>query len=107
MDLTPTARGVRDRLVRVYGAAADPARAAPMRAYMRDQFPFLGIPMTARRVLTRTVLTGLPKPTEDDLRAVALACWELPEREYQDFACDWLLRPAGALTPGSLPTARR
>src|SRR2546430_4966746 len=106
MDLTPTARGVRDRLVRVYGAAADPARAAPMRAYMRDQFPFLGIPTPARRALSREVRSGEPKPTGDDLRTGALACWALPEREYQYFACDWLRRYAAVCTPGFLDTAR-
>src|SRR5690242_6062513 len=73
---------VLDRLVPIYGAARDPAGAAPMRAYMRDQFPFLGIPTTGRRLLSRQVLAGLPRPGEDDLRAVALACWDLPEREY-------------------------
>jgi len=103
MDLAGT---VLSRLVGTYAPAADPARAAPMRAYMRDQFPFLGIPTTARRTLSRTVLAGLPRPTEDDLRTVALGCWELPEREYQYFACDWLRRHAKVLTPGFLPTAR-
>jgi 3-methyladenine DNA glycosylase AlkD len=97
---------VLDRLVPIYGAARDPAGAAPMRAYMRDQFPFLGIPTTSRRLLSRQVLAGLPRPGEDDLRAVARACWELPEREYQYFACDWLRRHATACSPDFLDTAR-
>jgi 3-methyladenine DNA glycosylase AlkD len=93
-------------LVRVYGAAADPDRAAPMRRYMRDQFPYLGIPTPARRMLSRQVLVGLPAPTEDELRTVALACWALPQREYQYFAADWLIRHAAVLSPGFLSTAR-
>jgi len=98
---------VLDRLQRVYGGAADPARAVPMAAYMRDQFPFLGLPGPAQKVLAREVLAGLPKPTEDDLRAVALGCWELPEREYQYFACGWLRRHARICSAGFLETARQ
>ena len=56
-----------DRLRSVFSAAADPPRAAQMRAYMREQFPFLGIPSTRRRELAREVVRGLPKPTEREL----------------------------------------
>lgn len=92
--MTELAATVLDRLTRAYGAAADPGRAAAMAAYMRGQFPFLGIQSPAQRVLAREVLADLPRPTQDDLRAVALRCWELPEREYQYFACTWLRRHA-------------
>jgi 3-methyladenine DNA glycosylase AlkD len=105
-SVAPLAGTVLDRLVATYGSARDPAAAAPMRAYMRDQFPFLGIPTTRRRPLSREVLEGLPRPGEDDLRAVALACWELPEREFQYFACDWLRRHAAVCSPEFLDTAR-
>jgi 3-methyladenine DNA glycosylase AlkD len=101
------ARTVLDRLVSTYQPVADPAKAAPMRAYMRDQFDFLGIRSTEQRLLARQVLAGLPKPDEDDLREVALACWELPEREYQYFACDWLRRHARVCSAGFLDTARQ
>jgi 3-methyladenine DNA glycosylase AlkD len=96
---------VLSRLVASYGAAADPAKAPAMRAYMREQFAFLGIPSHQRRTLSREVVAGLPRPAESDLRAVALGCWELPEREYQYFACDWLRRHAKLCTPGFLATA--
>jgi 3-methyladenine DNA glycosylase AlkD len=95
------------RLVTTYGAAADPVRAASMRAYMRDQFAFLGIATPLRRALSRQVLQGVPAPGADELRTVALACWELPEREYQYFAADWLVRHAKRMTPEFLPTAHR
>jgi len=105
MDRTKVATLV-DRLVEAYGGAADPERASGMRAYMRDQFPFLGIPTPRRRALSRDVLAGSGRPTEDDLRAVALACWDLPEREYQYFACDLLARHAAVCSPAALDTAR-
>ncbi|WP_432987517.1 DNA alkylation repair protein [Dactylosporangium sp. CA-233914] len=95
-----------ERLRHVFGAAADPGRAAPMRAYMREQFEFLGIPSVPRRELTRVVLRGAGRPTERDLTRVALACWALPEREYQYFACDYLQKHAKVLTPAALPVLR-
>ncbi|GAB1690590.1 DNA alkylation repair protein [Krasilnikovia sp. M28-CT-15] len=95
-----------DRLVRTYSAAREPGRAVQAAAYMRDQFPFLGMPAATQTALNRTVWTGLPKPAEDDLRAVALACWELPEREYQYFACTYLRRHAAVPGTGFVPTLR-
>jgi 3-methyladenine DNA glycosylase AlkD len=92
------------RLVPTYRAAADPERAEGNRAYMRDQFPFLGIPTTKRRALSREVLAGLPAPSADELERIARACWELPEREYQYFAVDLLGRYARRLEPGFLDT---
>jgi 3-methyladenine DNA glycosylase AlkD len=103
---TPLAAEALSRLTHVYEAARDPARAAPMAAYMRDQFPFLGIPSPAQKTLVREVLAGLSKPAEEDLRDVALGCWELPEREYQYFACAWLRRHARICSPPFLDTAR-
>jgi 3-methyladenine DNA glycosylase AlkD len=102
----PTVPAVLDRLVGRYAAAADPQRAVPMRAYMRDQFPFLGIPSPRRRELSREALAGFARPTEAELCAIALACWELPEREYQLFACDYLRRYGAVCTPAALDTAR-
>ncbi|MFI5978217.1 DNA alkylation repair protein [Streptomyces sp. NPDC051452] len=97
---------VLERLTAVYGAAADPGRAAPMRAYMKDVAPFLGIPTPARRALSRTVLAGTARPTEADCTAIALRCWELPEREYHYFAVDYLRRNAPRCSAAFLPVAR-
>jgi 3-methyladenine DNA glycosylase AlkD len=100
------AKTVLDRLSGAYEAARDPAAVAPMTAYMRGQFPFLGIPTRPRRELSRRVVAGVAQPTDEALTEVALACWALPFREYQYFACDWLGRHAKVLTPAFLPTAR-
>jgi 3-methyladenine DNA glycosylase AlkD len=75
-----------------FAASRDPARAAAMRAYMRDQFPYAGLPAPALRVLERQVFAGLPSPSAADLRDVALGCWARDEREYQYAACDYLRR---------------
>jgi 3-methyladenine DNA glycosylase AlkD len=105
-ELSPLARTVIERLATVYPAAADPERAVAMRAYMRDQFPFLGIPAPRQRLLAREVLDGLARPAEEDLRVVARACWDLPEREYQYFACSWLRRHARICSAAFIDTAR-
>jgi 3-methyladenine DNA glycosylase AlkD len=104
-SVTPLARTVLDRLVSTYSAAADPANAVAMRAYMRDQFPFLGIKGPQQRVLSRAVLAGLPRPAEEDLRDVALGAWALPEREYQYFVLGWLRRWAPRCSAGFITTA--
>ncbi|GAA2668608.1 DNA alkylation repair protein [Actinoplanes palleronii] len=79
-----------DRLVAGFEAGHDPVRAPAMAAYMRDQFPFLGLPAPARRSRARTALAGLPAPTEPELADVARRCWARDEREFQQFACDYL-----------------
>ncbi|MEU4085898.1 DNA alkylation repair protein [Streptomyces aureus] len=95
-----------DRLTTVYPAGADPERAASMRAYMKDIAPFLGLTTPERRALSRTVLRDTARPDERDCAALALRCWQLPEREYQYFAVDYLRRHVSRLSSGFLPVAR-
>ena len=97
---------VLQRLTARYAAAADPERAVPMRAYMKDIAPFLGLTTPLRRALSRTVLEGTPRPDETDCTVIALRCWELPEREYQYFAVDYLRHHVRHCTSGFLPVAR-
>ena len=65
------ARTVLDRLTKTYSANSDAANATAMRAYMRDQFPFLGITSKTRTELDREILAGVDKPSERDLVAIA------------------------------------
>ncbi|WP_213455907.1 DNA alkylation repair protein [Rhizomonospora bruguierae] len=102
----PLAEEILNRLTSTYAAAQDPARATAMTAYMREQFPFLGLPAPAQSRLSREVLAGLPRPDEATLDAVARACWALAEREYQYFACGLLRRRVKVCSPGFLATAR-
>ncbi|MFE6158247.1 DNA alkylation repair protein [Streptomyces sp. NPDC056486] len=97
---------VMERLTTTYPTAADPARAAGARAYMKNVAPFLGVPTPQRRELSRTVLAGLPRPDETDCTAIALRCWELPEREYAYFAVDYLRRHVKRCSSGFLPVVR-
>jgi 3-methyladenine DNA glycosylase AlkD len=81
-----------DRLDTGLRAAADPARAAAMAAYMRDQFAYFGVPAPVLRRVERAAFAGLPSPTPDDLRVFATECWARREREFHYAACDYLRR---------------
>ncbi|WP_018350722.1 DNA alkylation repair protein [Longispora albida] len=94
-------------LTGTFQAAADPERAAGMAAYMRDQFPFLGIPTPERRKLGRAVQAVPRKPLEEEVAEIALACWGLPHREYQYFGTDYVCRHIGACGPDFLGTVER
>lgn len=69
---------------------ADPARAASMRAYMGDRFPFLGLPAPVRRAAVQA-LGARPWASADALLDAAGALWQRPEREYRYTAVDLLL----------------
>jgi 3-methyladenine DNA glycosylase AlkD len=103
-DLTPLTVEIMQRLDTAYEQAQDPQRAAPMAAYMRHQFPFLGIPGPSQKLISRQVMAGLDRPTQADLTAVALACWQRPQREFQYFACTLLRRHARFCSEDFLPT---
>lgn len=76
-------------LLQPHASAAD---AAPMAAYMRDQFPFLGIKTPARRLLLRQFLTARGLPPFAELEQIVRDLWALPEREYQYCALSLLDR---------------
>ena len=98
MPVSPTATTpeqlvgqIRDALA----ALADPARAAPMRAYMRDRFPFLGIQTPIRRAALRPLFKV--DFDQNSLLTAAGLLYELPEREFRYAASDLLARHAGRL----------
>ena len=62
--------------------AKDPEKAEQMSAYMRNQFPFLGIPKPERAKLSREFIKA---QTEIDWDLV-FELWELDEREFQYLA---------------------
>jgi 3-methyladenine DNA glycosylase AlkD len=107
MPTTALATTMLDRLTEVYEGARDPVKAVPMVAYMRDQFPYLGLPAPTQVRLNREILAGLPKPVEADLRVLATECWKKPEREYQYFAINVVRRHIASCSPAFLPLLRR
>lgn len=76
----------------VLAPLADAARAPAMRAYMRDQFDFLGVATPARRAAVQPILRSLRGAGAETLLACADSLWALPQREYQYVAIDLLAR---------------
>lgn len=79
---------------------ADLARG--MRAYMRDQFAYLGIPTPLRRKTAMVAIRRFQPPDRNALRHSAQKLWQLREREYQYAAVDLLLHHDAVLTVGDL-----
>jgi 3-methyladenine DNA glycosylase AlkD len=78
-------------------AVADPERAEPMARYLRNQFPFLGVPSPILRQAAKPTLAAGRGASGDDLVAFADRCWEQPEREFQAVGALLLRRWIGAL----------
>jgi len=70
-----------------------------MSAYMRNQFPFLGISTPARRKVVTDALHGYLKPNQDELVELARALHELPEREFQSAGVDVLVHYKHSIDP--------
>lgn len=88
---TGTSGYARRSLADVRGALvplADPARAEPMRAYMKDVAPYLGIATPERRKVLRPLFKEWGPPTQVELGQTARLLWAQPEREYHYSACD-------------------
>jgi len=91
-------------IVRALAPLADPMRAPPMVAYMRDQFAFLGIATPDRRAATREIVRAARADADEEaLVAAARSLWRKREREYQYAAVDLLVACAAKLTPAVLP----
>jgi 3-methyladenine DNA glycosylase AlkD len=75
--------------------AADPAQAGPMRAYMRDQFPFLGVKAPGQAAVFRQALAVAGRPRDqDEVVAAVDALWDQPEREHRYAGCGLVRRYA-------------
>lgn len=93
-----------DRLAAALAERADPSRAARMAAYMRDQFPFLGVMAPGQADAWRAVTAELPRRLPQRVVVEAAhSLWERPEREHQYLACRLVNRHAG--TPAGAPDA--
>ena len=74
------------RLRHALGAAADPARARGMQAYMKSAMPYLGVPTTPLRAACRNVFAGLEFATSEEWQAQVLAIWRCAEFREERYA---------------------
>ncbi|MGO4962161.1 DNA alkylation repair protein [Jeotgalibaca porci] len=79
----------------------DSERAVSMAAYMRNQFPFLGIAATPRKLVAKSYFRIARQEHIIDFDFVE-KCFQQQEREYQQLAVDYLLSIQNLLTPEDL-----
>jgi len=103
MNALPTPYGFTQSIRAVLSEIADPAAAVAMRAYMRDQFDYLGIPSNPRRAATVPLIKSLGVISADQALGYARSLWAQPQREYRYVAVDLLLRCRKGLSSECIP----
>lgn len=81
---------------------ADASKAVPMKAYMLNQFEFLGLQAATRRQAVRSI-GKVTWHTADELLATAELLWQKPQREYRYTAVDLLRKHSVQLSVDALP----
>ena len=94
-----------DSLSFAFSLHADRQRAVEMKAYLRNQFEFLGIQTPTRRSIYKD-LPKLPKDPQYILK-IANELWVKPEREYRYVACDLLIKNAKVFNLNDLPAFKK
>lgn len=88
-------------IVDLFTAHANPEKAEPMKKYMRNLFPYLGIKTPERRALFKQFIAENGLPSMSELEDVVLVLWDLPEREYQYLAIGLIDKLQKKLPPNS------
>ena len=86
----------------VYSLNKDSDRAYKMAAYMKNKFPFLGIPSPLRNELNKEILSELKGEGFSNIEQLVNLLWKLPEREYQYLAIIILDKHKDKLTPSHI-----
>ncbi len=79
-----------NELIILFYENRDPDQAEYMSSYMKSRFSFLGIPKPKRAMLQREFIKDAKKQKSIDWETVCML-WDLPEREFQYLAVDYLL----------------
>ena len=72
--------------------------AEPMAKYMRNLFPFLGLKKPERTALSKQFLKERKKDTKVDWEFI-FKCYDMPEREFQYLAIDYMEKVKDLFTP--------
>ena len=79
-------------LINLFEKHANPDRAVKMRAYMKNQFDYLGLQSPLRRELTKQFFSENGYPEPNQLATIVDICWRLPQREYKYFAMELMVK---------------
>jgi len=77
---------LREELVRRLYAAADPAKAPAMQAYMKSSMPYLGIQASPLRAICKDVFAGLAFADSESWKHEVLAIWRAAEFREERYA---------------------
>lgn len=78
-----------EELIKVFYQNRNDERAINMAAYMKNKFSFLGIPKPERAAFQRSFINQAKKDAVIDWKFIFML-WDLPEREFQYCAVDYL-----------------
>lgn len=92
-------------LITTMKANGNADRAMQMKAYMRNQFEFLGIPAGVRKELAKPFMKEAKRTAGVDWDLLR-QLWEEPWREFQYIGCGYLLMKHEELTAGDLEKIR-
>ncbi|MGA9277528.1 DNA alkylation repair protein [Ilumatobacter sp.] len=95
-----------DRLRRELEAAAVPADAAPMAAYLKNRFVFLGVKTPARRAASTSLIADSTTIDIDGVIEIARYLRAQPEREFHHVTSDLLAANAHRLRADHLDDLR-
>lgn len=74
-------------LTRLFEQHANAEKATGAKAYMRNQFEYLGLSAPIRQSITKAYIKA-NLPDCNELDTIVKELWQMPEREYQYFAID-------------------
>lgn len=83
-------------IIKQFKKHEDSEQAESMAAYMKDNFSFMGLARPVRNSLQKEFIQKARKKKEINWKFV-FRCWELPEREYQYLALDYIIASRKAL----------
>jgi 3-methyladenine DNA glycosylase AlkD len=81
-----------EHVIKIMEAHRKPGQADPMEKYMKNHFPFLGIKTPERKTLTKELFKQTKILKEPFSQEFIISLWELPEREYQYIALDYIFK---------------
>lgn len=88
-------------IIQIFYNNKNEENAVPMAKYMKNKFPFLGLKKLERVALSKEFLKEKKKSKVVDWDFI-FKCYELPEREFQYLAIDYMGKIADLFTPNDM-----
>ena len=93
-------------IIAAYRAAANPANAAPMAAYMKHRFPFLGVKAPERKVMEREIFAQHNTAKLPEIMPLLRRLYHQPEREFHYLAVAWLQKRSKEFSAAAIADLR-